>query len=166
MLDFKKIQKEQAEWVERNFGKQPGAYSLLGMGEELGELFHAYLKMIQGIRGTEEEMKSLMRDAIGDIVIFTMGFCNSMGFDFEFCVEEAWRHVVQRDWKNNLTHKVAGTFQGQTFYEGDRVKTSDGKLEKTIEWSNKDYGWGTLYQLARYAEKTGCKLIRIQNGGV
>lgn len=58
--------------------------------------------------------------------------------------------------------RFAGSFQGQDFFEGDVVRTSDLKLEKKIEWSEKDFGWGTLYQLARYAEKTGCALNKVE----
>lgn len=70
---FKNLQEEQVPWVLHNFGNRPSWQPLLGIAEEIGELTDAiYADSEAGIK-----------DAIGDIVIFTADFCTAMGFDLE-----------------------------------------------------------------------------------
>lgn len=97
-IPLRQVQHESAIWREQNFQKAPGWGQLLGMGEELGEAFHAYLKRDQGIRGTSEEHTAALRDAIGDLIIFTMGFCDTEKWDLEEIVSDTWREVMARDW--------------------------------------------------------------------
>ena len=93
-----RIQREHAIWANHNFGPQRKHHSLLGMVEELGELAHAHLKQEQGIRGAgDNEAKA--KDAIGDIVIFLFGYCNSRGYDLQVIIHETWLEVKKRDWK-------------------------------------------------------------------
>ncbi len=54
--------------------------------------------------------------------------------------------------------RFVGTYQGKDFWEGDTVQTSDKKLTKVLEWIEKDYGFGAMWYLTRYAEKSKCKL--------
>ena len=96
-----KIQKEHIGWSLSNFGVHPAYQPLLGVGEEVGELNHAYLKAIQGIRGTPEQHHADMIDAVGDIVIYLCDFCNCMDIDLEGAVAETWAKVKKRDWKKN-----------------------------------------------------------------
>lgn len=102
-----KLQKEQEIWGNHNFGPQAGERMLLGVSEEVGELCHAHLKSLQGIRKSTEELVAKKKDAIGDIVIYLTAYCNSEGIDFQECVDTAWNEVSQRDWKkfpkNGLT---------------------------------------------------------------
>ena len=101
-VNLREIQAQQKAWAEYNFPSSvlPEKFwvPLLGAGEELGELNHAALKMYQGIRGTEEEHRAAMSDAVGDLGIYMMDFCNKMGLDFGDCIAEAWLEVKQRDW--------------------------------------------------------------------
>ena len=96
----KALQFGVASWTEKNFGLCRGSNDpLLGIVEETGELCHAILKRKQGIRGTKEEHDAAIRDAIGDIVIFLMDFCNEEQIILDDCISEAWSQVVKRDWK-------------------------------------------------------------------
>ena len=94
---LKKLQSEQIEWVEHNFGKRPTWMPLVGVMEELGELAHAYLKKEQGIRISENHEEKL-KDAIGDIVIYLADFCTAHDFDLATIVKETWKTVKIRDW--------------------------------------------------------------------
>jgi len=100
---FPDIQAENKEWAWRNFGGSDVAapwQPLLGAVEELGELAHAYLKRHQGIR-LDENHTDAIKDAVGDIVIYLMDFCNREEIDLIECVETAWNEVKQRDWSKH-----------------------------------------------------------------
>lgn len=103
MSDISRIQAENKEWAWRNFGDAeaiPPWQPLLGAVEEIGELAHAYLKRHQGIRVNEDHDEAI-KDAIGDIVIYLMDFCNRQNLDLELCVINAWEEVKQRDWNKH-----------------------------------------------------------------
>ena len=72
---FDKLQKEHAVWSKKNFGEQDLEDYELGLIEEVGELAHSVLKRKQGIRNNENH-DELIKDAIGDITIYLIGFCN------------------------------------------------------------------------------------------
>lgn len=97
---LKKIQKEHKEWGKRNFGDSPSWQPLLGVQEEVGELSHAHLKEAQGIRGTENHEENA-KDAIADIILYLIDYCNRRDFDIETILQETWDKVKQRDWKKN-----------------------------------------------------------------
>lgn len=102
--DLDKLQDEIHKWRKENFPSSDDRDMLIGTMEELGELSHANLKNRQGIRdsGSAKEI-----DAIGDILIFVMGYCSYKSFRFSSCLKIAWREVSQRDWvkfpKNGVT---------------------------------------------------------------
>lgn len=78
-MDWPKLIRERNEWVAHNFpqSKLPNPQeSILGVIEELGELSHAHLKELQGIRGTNEEHQANAKDAIGDITVYLLGVMN------------------------------------------------------------------------------------------
>mgnify|MGYP001608883948 CR=1 FL=1 len=100
-LTFRRLQEEQIPWMVHNFPGREPFYPLLGAVEELGELAHAHLKMLQGIRGTKEQHLAAARDAVGDVVIFLADYCQAMGFDFQAVVEETWATVKKRDFQKN-----------------------------------------------------------------
>jgi NTP pyrophosphatase (non-canonical NTP hydrolase) len=94
------IQEEHAIWSARNFGSDRPAYQpLLGAVEELGELAHAHLKQEQNIRGDSERHEEEAMDAIGDIAIYLIDYCNLRGWSFEAIIMETWERVSARDWK-------------------------------------------------------------------
>jgi NTP pyrophosphatase (non-canonical NTP hydrolase) len=99
MLTLRQLQSEQQAWANHNFPNRKPYYSLLGAVEEIGELSHAHLKMLEGIRGTREQHHEAIRDAVADVVIFLANYCTDMGIDMQSAVEETWAKVQKRDWK-------------------------------------------------------------------
>ena len=99
------MQDEHKVWVDHNFPGQDPHQPLLGMVEEIGELTHAHLKGEQGIRGLDStfDMMRMKADAIGDLFIFGLSYCNANGLDMEKCIEHAWEEVKKRDWIKHPT---------------------------------------------------------------
>ena len=89
------IQTEQDMWRLHNFPNVSPEYALLGIGEELGELYHDHLKMTRGIRGVGLDD---LKDSIGDMVIFLISYCNVMDIDLANVVTDTWETVKKRDW--------------------------------------------------------------------
>lgn len=85
-------------WRQRNFPNSDADQQLLGVVEEIGELAHAVLKRKQGIRGTPEEHRAAILDAVGDIQIFLAGFCSYEGINMEYQYTYTAREVMERDW--------------------------------------------------------------------
>jgi NTP pyrophosphatase (non-canonical NTP hydrolase) len=90
-LTFVRLVKEVREWADYNFGDIPSEQPVLGVIEELGELSHAHLKTLQGIRNNEDHFAA-KKDAVGDILIYLADYCGralipvdlspSLGFPF------------------------------------------------------------------------------------
>lgn len=78
-----------------------GHRPLLGVSEEVGELCHAHLKAEQKIRGEELKHIEDKIDAIGDIIIYLLDYCEQQHINFEQAVQYTWEKVKQRDWKKN-----------------------------------------------------------------
>ena len=100
-LTLRQLQDYQKAWTAHNFPDAEPYHPLLGMNEELGELNHAHLKGIQGIRHTPEEIQAMKIDAVGDIVIYLADYCTRNGIDLQDAVEKTWSMVQQRDWQAN-----------------------------------------------------------------
>ena len=96
-----KLQQEQKVWAERNFPDAVSFHPLLGAVEEIGELSHAHLKDIQGIRKSEERSKDAKADAVADVIIYLAHYCTLEGINMSETVEEVWNKVKQRNWKDN-----------------------------------------------------------------
>lgn len=99
-MTLREIQIAQNEWATRNFGEQEAITQFLGVVEEVGELAHSILKQQQCIRGSHEEHEAKARDAVGDIAIFLLGYCNRRGWDLQAIIDETWAEVSKRDWTN------------------------------------------------------------------
>lgn len=108
VLDIDRIQDERRKWAQKNFGDQTSAQMMMGITEEVGELAHHQLKMEQGIRGSRQEHMDGIKDSIGDIVMYLMGYCDTHGLNFSECVEQAWSEIQGRDWKVNPTYGKPG----------------------------------------------------------
>lgn len=104
------LQAAHKTWLAHNFPEQTPHQALLGVGEEVGELMHAHLKLEQRIRGDRSLHLDEARDAIGDIIIYLASYCNSNGFDLELCLNAAWAEVKSRDWQANAEDGKAGEF--------------------------------------------------------
>lgn len=92
------LQDEIKNWSLNNFGNQPSYRPLLGIGEEVGELNHAFLKTEQGIR-TDENHREKMKDALGDIFIYMCDFAARENIDLFTEIVRAWDKVKARNWK-------------------------------------------------------------------
>jgi NTP pyrophosphatase (non-canonical NTP hydrolase) len=105
-MNLKTLETKVSMWSEKNFPGNKPYHPLLGIGEEVGELMHAHLKMEQGIRGSAEQHHTAKEDAVGDIVIYLADYCWRNGIDFEHAVTKAWDEVSRRDWTK---HPESGT---------------------------------------------------------
>jgi len=77
-LTMTTLQVEHRAWAKKNFPDSPSWHPLLGIFEEIGELFSADMK-----ENREEKI-----DAVGDIVIFLVHYCNRNGYDFFGCIRD------------------------------------------------------------------------------
>jgi NTP pyrophosphatase (non-canonical NTP hydrolase) len=101
------LQSQLNKWRVANFGPPNSMHQFLGVVEEVGELAHTKLKFDQGIRGYDKERATKeIRDSIGDVVIFLMGFCDVEGWSLFDIVKETSKEVLQRDWKKNKINGV------------------------------------------------------------
>ena len=101
-FDLRKFQDEVHEWATRNFGENRDyKHPAMGVVEEVGELFHAFLKQEQGIRGTFEEHEAEALDAVGDIAVYLADLCALRGWNLAEICRKTWNHVKTRDWKKN-----------------------------------------------------------------
>lgn len=73
------MQARQKAWSDKNFGQQPPYMPMFGIIEEIGELVQAH-----GSGSTEE-----VKDAIGDIVIYLIAYCNSRSWPVHALWDEA-----------------------------------------------------------------------------
>lgn len=89
------MQAEHQLWVEHNFPRQKPHQPFLGIVEEVGELAHYHLKNEQEIRGVSIDDAI---DALGDIFVYMLSYCNSNRIDLEAAITSTWAKVKQRDW--------------------------------------------------------------------
>lgn len=82
------MQEHHLAWETGNFGPQPIWVPLNGVVEEAGELFRSYLKIFQGIRGDVSKHKHDAKDAVGDILVFTLSYCTKMGLKMADILKE------------------------------------------------------------------------------
>ena len=97
-MNLPQLQSEVARWAVRNFPTSTSVDPLLGVGEEVGELDHAFLKRKQDIR-LDEDHDTHIKDAVGDIVIYLAHFCALENISLDDCVNRAWQEVKRRDWR-------------------------------------------------------------------
>jgi NTP pyrophosphatase (non-canonical NTP hydrolase) len=94
------LQTDHSYWLNHNFPRQKPHDALLGIVEEVGERTHAHLKFEQGIRSIDEENYHRQAgDALGDLFIYMMSYCNTNSLDLEKIIEHTWAEVRERDWK-------------------------------------------------------------------
>lgn len=103
------VQSRIHTWRQQNFPNADATQQLLGIAEEAGELAHAHLKQMQGIRGDDNLHIEEAKDAIGDLVIYIMGYCSYRGWDLETIVRDTAEHVLKRDW---IADPLAGESTG------------------------------------------------------
>jgi len=98
MKSLTEIEMEHTVWSSHNFPSSNSDKAFKGMVEELGELSHAILKQEQGIRGSSDYHELEAKDAVGDLLIYTIEFCNKRGWRLYDILNETWESVRQRDW--------------------------------------------------------------------
>ena len=111
-------QSEQKAWVQHNFGDRLSYMPLLGITEEISELYrfdpksnhlmylcevigrlnHHHLKEAQNIR-LHENHKEKIKDCVADIIIFLSDYCNAREIDMAKTVGDVWDQVKCRDFK-------------------------------------------------------------------
>jgi NTP pyrophosphatase (non-canonical NTP hydrolase) len=94
-------QLEVQEWARKHFNPD-SKNCLLGLVEEVGELAHSVLKLDQKIR-TDEDHKAKIIDAVGDIFVYLMDFCNCRGIRADKAIDSTWNKVKKRDWSKDKT---------------------------------------------------------------
>lgn len=99
-MDLELLKLQHYAWLDHNFPNQSYNQAFLGMVEEVGELAHVILKHEQLIRGYEnrEFAQQKAADCIGDLIIFSDGFCRGYGLSMPQVVSETWADVRRRDW--------------------------------------------------------------------
>jgi len=102
---MKQTQQQVGEWHERTFPDSTASEMFEGIVEEVGELAHARLKGRQGLmkNAVAEE-----KDAIGDILVFLLNYCNKRGFCLETILAETWEEVRTRNYEERGRWPIAG----------------------------------------------------------
>lgn len=118
------LQQELHEWRMKNFPHSNSDQQLMGVMEEVGELSHAHLKRIQGIRGTPEEHRLMIQDSVADIIIFLCGYCSYEDIDLEANLEATAQRVMERDWIAFPIDGMSGETEG--FAELEEQRSSGG----------------------------------------
>lgn len=95
-------------WRQRNFPNATAEMQLLGIMEEVGELAHAQLKGMQGIRHTPEEIRKMKEDAVADIAVYAMAYSGIEGIDYHAGLRRTWAKVEKRDWQKDPMNAASG----------------------------------------------------------
>lgn len=107
---YETLQAQLALWQEQNFGKQPIERMVLGAAEEVGELAHATLKGLQGIRGMDDEAVRVKGgDSIADATIYLMQAATALRLDFWTLIRLTATKVLSRNWKAAPANGGEGT---------------------------------------------------------
>lgn len=112
LKDLQTLQREVADWSRENFGDNVSKWTgqklfsqnaLTGLVEEVGDLNGITIQYHQGRRGydptTEEGQKKYVsnrNDAIADIMIFLMDYCDREGVDLLTVVNDTWTNIVSK----------------------------------------------------------------------
>jgi len=97
LIGLREAQIEIGGWRRKNFPNSKSFEPLLGIAEETGELAHAHLKVVQGIR-KGEDLEEKREDAVGDLLVYLCNYCNQNSLDLVDCFYKAWSEVAKRDW--------------------------------------------------------------------
>lgn len=94
-----KVQRESHKWRQKAYPTtSTPELQTLGMAEEVGEVAHAVLKNVQGIRGYDlEKTKAEVGDGLADVIIYACGIASAFGLDLEDELLKAWTHVRDRN---------------------------------------------------------------------
>lgn len=86
MLDPEDFQGEVMRWAMHNFPSAQVHEPLLGVVEEIGELYNAHSIIKRPENGGAEKREQEIDDAVGDIMVFLAHYCGLNGFSLISCV--------------------------------------------------------------------------------
>lgn len=92
------LQRDIHQWHRRNFPTDDARDSLLGVGEELGEVMRAQVKQSGGIRGSFEYWQEEKKKEIGDVVIGILNYCEWNDIIFMDALTSRWKVIGKRDY--------------------------------------------------------------------
>lgn len=92
------MQRDIHAWHRRNFPTDDARDSLLGIGEELGEVMRAQVKQSGNIRGTFEFWQEEKKKEIGDVLIGLLNYCEWNDISFVEALIDRWRVIGKRDY--------------------------------------------------------------------
>lgn len=131
------IQQEVGRWAKAQFGpnfsKDPvsplrgqplgSLLALLGMGEELGELYRCTARRHQG-RGYSDldEYQGAQEDAVADLLVFLCDYSNREGIDLTTVLNRVWA-------ADKAAEAVAQDTEGDLVKQDTRTRTKKEVLE-------------------------------------
>lgn len=105
-LSLDELQRQIGEWSQRNFEGNVSHLtgqslyeipSLLGVGEEVGEITSVVVKSHQGrFKGTAEEAEMKIKDGTADLMIFLCDFATRQNFSILEVLNNVWATVQKR----------------------------------------------------------------------
>ena len=105
-MNIEEFLDQQRAWLKHNFPSSGPDHQLMGIVEEVGELTHAILKSEQKIRGTEQQHEEAMRDAIGDILIYSSAYCITSDLSVDDIKVAYYRPLLETQIKHSLRKTV------------------------------------------------------------
>lgn len=141
--ELDRIQNEQVDWVQKNFGGRSSHYPLLGIIEEMGEL-------------AEASRPEDFEDAIGDVLLYLSDYATAQGWS----MSELWDHLMP------LNH--VGLESGPKFLIAlgrlaqAQIKSESGIRGTEQEWRAKAYeaACALLFELVELIGEE-CEFLRI-----
>lgn len=113
---------EIAEWNRRNFPESGHFHKAMGVAEEVGELMHAILKGLQGIRHTPDEIATMIGDAFADTGVYVVALIADAG---SLAGENMGRIVTETGRLIEIDTKIAGEVHGWRESEGPTPSLHD-----------------------------------------
>ena len=108
-IDIPQFQDDVDVWNGKQpWRDDPSIVVVVGLGEEVGEVQRAVLKLYQGIRGTSEEWRQEAAKELGDVFIKCCQLATSLNLDLQDCIEQRWGDISQRNFtKDRIGHGIA-----------------------------------------------------------
>jgi len=150
------IQAELKVWTIYNFGKQESIIPIMGMIEELGELTHAHLKELQGIR--KSDFLADKKDAIADITIYLLNYFNCIDKDISL-IENT---ILDKHIDDNNNFYILN-INSQISKLSDIYVNDNFDYANVITESNIEHCSYILYSLYEYAYNIELDLLTIIN---
>jgi len=131
-IELVTLQARLAAWQANHFGAQPLVNQVLGVCEEAGELAHAALKHVQGIRGLKDPdaLRAKASDALADLLVYSMQVATILRLDLLTTLVLTAREVMKRDWARDPAN---GGMRAQVAQPDDRKDGGDEDDEEEAE---------------------------------